>query len=269
MRYTRFHKLSELLRVAALRPAEAWSRLATIVDARLSPSLYAKGRYQPFEVHEAVERLTVHLGAALENALHEKELSNLEGEVLARIATTASSEWIPKAYDVDAALARFCYALCRAVRPVTIVETGVARGVTSAYILQALEKNGAGLLVSVDLPPLGADPKRDVGSVIPERLRSRWELHLGSSKCALPAIMAARSPINMFVHDSLHTYRNMRREFGVASPHLAKGAVLLADDIEGNEAFQEWLGTHELRDGFAVKSPNKKKCLFGIGLLAT
>ena len=44
-------------------------------------------------------------------------------------------------------------------------------------------------------------------------------------------------PSDLFLHDSLHTYRNMRRELEVAWPHLRAGGVILADDVERNHAF--------------------------------
>jgi predicted O-methyltransferase YrrM len=39
--------------------------------------------------------------------------------------------------------------------PNIVLETGAAYGVTSAFIVQALEVNRKGTLISVDLPPLG------------------------------------------------------------------------------------------------------------------
>ena len=45
--------------------------------------------------------------------------------------------------------------------------------------------------------------------------------------------------MDLFVHDSLHTYRNMRREFEAVWPHLRTGGVILADDVERNRAFGE------------------------------
>ena len=41
------------------------------------------------------------------------------------------------------------------------------------------------------------------------------------------------------MHDSLHTHRNMRREFDTVWPHLREGGLLLADDVERNRAFGE------------------------------
>jgi predicted O-methyltransferase YrrM len=45
--------------------------------------------------------------------------------------------------------------------------------------------------------------------------------------------------VDLFVHDSLHTYRNMRREFELVWPRLRTGGVILADDVERNRAFGE------------------------------
>jgi hypothetical protein len=47
--------------------------------------------------------------------------------------------------------------------------------------------------------------------------------------------------IDLFVHDSLHTRRNMRREFDAIWPRLRNGGALLADDVERNRAFGELL----------------------------
>jgi hypothetical protein len=46
---------------------------------------------------------------------------------------------------------------------------------------------------------------------------------------------------DLFVHDSLHTYRNMRREFETVWPRLRTGGVILADDVERNRAFGDLL----------------------------
>jgi predicted O-methyltransferase YrrM len=45
--------------------------------------------------------------------------------------------------------------------------------------------------------------------------------------------------VDLFLHDSLHTYRNMRREFEAVWPRLRTGGVILADDVERNCAFGE------------------------------
>jgi predicted O-methyltransferase YrrM len=55
----------------------------------------------------------------------------------------------------------------------------------------------------------------------------------------LPRLLQEIPTIDLFVHDSLHTHRNMRREFDTVWPSLRDGAVLLADDVERNGAFGE------------------------------
>jgi hypothetical protein len=56
--------------------------------------------------------------------------------------------------DGEPELVRAVWCLTRHLRPTKVVETGVARGLTSRFILEALEKNKTGHLWSVDLPPL-------------------------------------------------------------------------------------------------------------------
>jgi predicted O-methyltransferase YrrM len=120
-----------------------------------------------------------------------------------------------------------------------VLETGVAYGVSSVFILKALEVNGRGTLHSIDLPPLRSEHERFWGIAVPEPLKARWRLHRGSSARVLPRLLEEASTIDLFVHDSLHTLRNMRREFDTVWPHLRNGAVLMADDVERNRAFSE------------------------------
>jgi predicted O-methyltransferase YrrM len=55
----------------------------------------------------------------------------------------------------------------------------------------------------------------------------------------LPRLLEESGTADLFVHDSLHTYRNMRREFELVWPRLRTGGVILADDVERNRAFGE------------------------------
>ncbi|MDA4120471.1 MAG: hypothetical protein OK436_07790, partial [Thaumarchaeota archaeon] len=79
------------------------------------------------------------------------------------------------------------YLICRTVKPTVVVETGVASGLSSAYILQALEDNASGRLYSIDLPDADTEALLGVvltrlpegrrpGWVVPEWLRARWDL---------------------------------------------------------------------------------------------
>lgn len=140
-------------------------------------------------------------------------------------------------WAADSIMARCCYLMCRLLSPEVVIETGVAYGVSSAYILTALRENGQGTLHSVDLPPLRRKAEKFWGIAVPDDLGGRWSLHRGTSASVLPRLLREIPTVDLFVHDSLHTHRNMRREFDTIWPHLRNGALLLADDVERNCAF--------------------------------
>jgi predicted O-methyltransferase YrrM len=148
------------------------------------------------------------------------------------------------------------------MRPQVVLETGVAFGVTSAFILAALRQNGQGMLHSIDLPPLARDADRFVGAAIPETLKPRWHLHRGSTRRLLPRTLHAVQAVDIFVHDSLHTYRNMSWEFDQVWPRLGPGGMIIADDIQGNSAFEELLSRDI--EVHAVIRERAKGSLFGV-----
>lgn len=146
------------------------------------------------------------------------------------------------------------YVICRIKRPLVAVETGVCAGVSSAYILRALEKNGQGRLYSIDLPnykklfaiarkyrrpkPVAfLPPGKQVGFAVPQALRHRWDLRLGLSSSVLPNLLNELGEIDLFLHDSEHSYENMLWEYRTAWPHIRDGGIILSDDVDWNEAF--------------------------------
>ena len=72
--------------------------------------------------------------------------------------------------DGDAAFVRAIWYLVRNLRAQTVVETGVAHGVTSRFILQALERNGSGHLWSIDRPPMEREWRRQIGIAVDDQL---------------------------------------------------------------------------------------------------
>jgi predicted O-methyltransferase YrrM len=171
--------------------------------------------------------------------LEEPALRELEESTRRRLADIRHGDTYTPYWAADSLMARLCYLACRLIKPKTVVETGVAYGVSSAFILGALEMNGRGTLHSVDLPPLRRKYERFWGIVVPDELRDRWRLHRGTSARVLPWLFEENPTVDLFVHDSLHTHRNMRREFDAVWPHLREGGLLLADDVERNRAFGE------------------------------
>jgi predicted O-methyltransferase YrrM len=121
------------------------------------------------------------------------------------------------------------YLLVRAALPRTVVETGVLYGASSAHILAALARNGAGALYSVELGRDPREPSHD--HFVPGELRRRWRLIIGDSRQVLPALLDGFASIDMFYHDSLHTYAHMTWEFATALPYLSRSGILATDDV--------------------------------------
>jgi predicted O-methyltransferase YrrM len=139
---------------------------------------------------------------------------------------------------VDAADAGFLFSLCRLIRPSVVVETGVSDGVSSSMILAALSTNGHGRLISIDFPLLGI-PRLyglEPGWIIPEELRGRWTLVKGESRRLLPDVLARFNSIDVFFHDSEHSYACMFNEFVHAMHAVRPGGVIVSDDGWVNSA---------------------------------
>ena len=138
---------------------------------------------------------------------------------------------------------KLLYLAVRALRPELVVETGPFNGTASAFLLQALEDNGTGRLLSFDLRdaadalqvrlPEGREP----GWLVPDRLRHRFELVLGDVRSTLRPRLAGERPLELFFHDSLHTVRQMLFEYRVAWRRLRPGGLLVSDDVSWNRAF--------------------------------
>lgn len=78
------------------------------------------------------------------------------------------------------------------------------------------------------------------GWVIPDYLRERHCLVLGDSKELLPDLFKEHRKIDIFLHDSLHTFEHQWFEYSTAWPHLYDGGVLLSDDIFWSPAFHRF-----------------------------
>jgi len=136
--------------------------------------------------------------------------------------------------DGDAALLRAIWLIMRRWKPTQVVETGVGHGFTSRFILEAMELNRRGQLSSIDRPPLDPQMRTRVGIAVPHRLRHRWTMLTGSSRRRLPGLLSNLGTIDLFVHDSLHTERNVRFEMDRAWAVLRPGGFMIVDDVDSN-----------------------------------
>lgn len=143
------------------------------------------------------------------------------------------------------------YGLTRWLRPAVIVESGGYIGMSSAFILKALadEKLTTAKLYSVEL-----SQECEQGALIPDELRPasggfvpmRGRLEDFLKRNELP------SSIDMFLHDSSHSYRHMLWEFRQFWPRLRDGGLLVSHDVQMNAAFTEFVAetyAHDKKTG--------------------
>lgn len=262
------HLIRDVLRVAWLlprHPVEVYDRLCAYVEMEQDHHQEKSTAYQPWPVPEIIEGIEACLKASLSEFLTEPAVEETEQEIRQRIGQLPPGLPLPLIFNADFTLARLCYAMCRTLRPRIVMETGVAYGVTSTFILKAMQVNNSGTLHSVDLPSSQRGAEQAVGILIPETLRERWQLYRGVSRRLLPRLLPKLRPVELFIHDSMHTYRNMLWEFHTVRPYLAARGALISDDVSANAAFLEWVNSVQ-PDFWAVSPETDKDTLFGVSL---
>ncbi len=142
----------------------------------------------------------------------------------------------------------FMAQMTRWLRPAMIVESGGFIGMSSAFILKALadEKLTTARLYSIEW-----SENCEQGALIPDELRStsggflplRGKVEDFLRRDQLP------SSIDMFLHDSSHSYRHMFWEFQEFWPRLRDGALLVSHDVQMNAAFPEFVAKTYAHDG--------------------
>jgi len=237
-RVSRTGRTSGLLSLLFTNPVEFCDRVRARAEMKALERHPTSTRYQSMPWDQFTDRIERALPGGMAWQRDDNEFAKLYQELAERSRTLADVPF-PAIVDSDPMVARLVYKFARALKPEVVVETGVALGVNSACILSALEHNGRGRLISVDLPPL-AVPDEAIGAIVPARLRPRWTLLRGSSTRMLPAALAAAPPVGLFIQDSLFTWRNSTQEFSCVLPHLADRAVILGNCVHHTGAF-DWL----------------------------
>ncbi len=121
------------------------------------------------------------------------------------------------------------YALVRAAQPDHVVETGTHLGLGSCAIAAALLRNGHGRLTTIDVDP-------EAGYLIGEPWASVIDRRTGSSI----DVLAELNDVDMFLHDSLHTYDYEARELLAVEPNLHADAIILSDNAHESSALSDW-----------------------------
>ena len=121
------------------------------------------------------------------------------------------------------------YALIRIYKPKVIVETGTDKGIGSLVIQKALEKNGLGILYTLDVD-------RYSGGLLNESDLKKITLIIGDSIKSIKSI----NDVDLFVHDSDHSAQHERNEYLAVSPKLTQNAVVTSDNSHVTDVLFNW-----------------------------
>jgi hypothetical protein len=121
------------------------------------------------------------------------------------------------------------YAIIRATQPDHVVETGTHLGLGSCAIAAALLRNGHGRLTTIDVDP-GA------GYLIGKPWSNVIDRCTGNSV----DVLAKLSEVDVFLHDSLHTYDYETKELTAVEPNLRADAIVLSDNSHDSAALSDW-----------------------------
>ena len=268
-----FRQPISTLKAIAADPVESWLRFreqyAAHREGYTPPSLYNVDHDWESKLHRL---LGLSSPAALTSefeALWPNVMSELE-EKGVRAGPASFKGW----NDGDAGFVRALWCVVRHLKPRNVIETGVAHGVTSRFILEALERNGSGHLWSIDRPPMEPEWKKEIGIAVGNCFQQRWSYILGSSRRRLPGLLSRLGEIDLFVHDSLHSERNVRFEMDRAWANLRPGGAIVVDDIDVNRGFHSFVEAFSGFHSFVCEAeplrPDvrrfNKKGMFGIVL---
>jgi predicted O-methyltransferase YrrM len=171
-----------------------------------------------------------------------QEYSRARSEIVRRYEVRSLP--FPRQWAVEEGSSFLLYAITRLSRPSTVLETGVANGHSSFFILNALNQNATpAKLHSVDVSPL-------VGQLVELRERTRWDLHLLSPatlKKDFGEVLFVLPSIDLMIQDSDHSYRWTDFELEAALPRMAPSGLLLCDDANLSFAVIDFCRAHTLK----------------------
>tara|TARA_Y100000389_G_scaffold167531_1_gene172763 strand:- start:11084 stop:11845 length:762 start_codon:yes stop_codon:yes gene_type:complete len=141
------------------------------------------------------------------------------------------------------------YFLIRKLKPLNIVETGVAAGWSSLAALRALKKNGKGKLFSSDFPYFRlANPNQYIGFLAKnESNKENWFLDIRGDDIALPEIIKKieENKIDLFHYDSDKSYSGRTSALKILNSKITPQTIIIFDDIQDNLHFRDFVSQNK------------------------
>ena len=169
----------------------------------------------------------------------------------------------PLFFNADISFAMLCYGIALVRKPAVALEAGIGYGIISATVLEAMQKNDKGRLLSIDLPPLGDPSGSLIGIAVPYSLRRRWEGgYRGGVRKWLPVILSTEQAIDLYISDSANVFTLEKYEFLTVWPKLSPGGVMIFNNI--NQKFYTFLQRKENMELYIVRQIEKSSCTTAI-----
>ncbi len=159
------------------------------------------------------------------------------------------------------------FLLILSLKPSVVVETGVKYGASTAHILEAMHQNGKGVLYSFDFEQ-HPDETFPRDFFIPETVKKNWRFIKGNIVNELPKTLETIGQVDLFFHDSLHSFDHMLWEYELIYKNLSEGGLLTSHDVLSipfqRNAFCSFCKQHGLKYdifrnlGVAAKEGNNK-----------
>ena len=232
-----FSALIRILRFFRSPPlAKVWA--TEFIDDRISTPLHRK-----YVNYYTSKKLPIREGIVKATGLKDTDVEPYFKNLPTFLSDKNKDPGMSIKWSSTSELATTTYMLVRLLKPKIVVETGIGAGVSSWTILHAMQQNGKGKLVSIDLPTPNTQLLPGVGYLVPRELRHRWDIHIGPSRELLFPLLSKLGEIDIFQHDSRHSYRNQLQEYLTAWPFIRDKGILISDDVNNDalhDASKKW-----------------------------
>lgn len=137
-------------------------------------------------------------------------------------------------------------------KPSIVIETGVFTGSSTVIILEALKQLGKGVLYSID--DLSAI-KKWTGCYVTPDLKDRL-IFIRDKSVDFFKVLSDDFLVDIFLHDSEHTYETMSSEYAFALKHIKSNGWILSHDVDQREAWKDFTEKikNNIVESFQVKN---------------
>jgi predicted O-methyltransferase YrrM len=148
-------------------------------------------------------------------------------------------------------------------KPNIILETGVAAGLSSRCILEAIKKNSKGVLYSSDFPYFRLNnPEKYIGIMVPEELKKNWRLEILGDVKNIKKFKSEINHADIIFYDSDKRYSGKINFFKSINSLIKSNTIIVVDDLHNDSFFLEYVKEMKCKNWFIVES--KRKHIVGI-----